>query len=147
MSFRNLVVAALAALALASCGGGPVKRVSPPTASVQELTVRADGSWQLRIRMQNFSNVPMTFNAIDAELEIADQKAGSLKMALDLYVPGESADVFEATLTPGAGVRPGNPDFAYRLHGTIRSSDPKGDFKFERKSRLTAAPGLVDTWR
>lgn len=147
MTFRNLAVVTLATFALAACGGGPVKRVSPPTASVQELTVRADGSWRLLVRMQNFSNVPMTFNAIDAELEIADQKVGSVAMALNLYMPGESADVFEATLTPSSGVRPDTPDFAYRLHGTIRSSDPQGDFTFERKSRLTAAPGLVDTWR
>lgn len=147
MTFRNFLVVTVITLTLAACGGGPVKRVSAPTASLQELTVRADGSWHLLVRLQNFSNVPMAFNAIDAGLEIGDQKAGSVTMALDLYVPGESADVFEANLTPVAGMRPGNPDFAYRLHGTIRSSDPDGDFKFERKSRLTNAPGLADTWR
>jgi hypothetical protein len=147
MSLRHVVPAILACVLLAACGSGPVKRVSPPTASVQELSLRADGSWHLLIRVQNFSNISMTFSAIDAELEVADQAAGSIRLPLNLDIPGESADVFEATMTPASGLRPATGDFAYRLHGSLSSSEPKGDFKFERKSRLSPAPGLPDTWR
>jgi hypothetical protein len=147
MSLRHVVPAILACVLLASCGSGPVKRVSPPTASVQELSVRADGSWHLLIRVQNFSNISMTFNAIDAQLEITDQAAGSIRLPLNLDIPGESADVFETTMTPASDLRPASGDFAYRLHGSLSSSEPKGDFKFERKSRLSPAPGLPDTWR
>jgi hypothetical protein len=147
MSLRHIVPAILACVLLAACGSGPVKRVSAPTASVQELALRADGSWHLQIRVQNFSNISMTFNAIDAELEIADQPAGSIRLPLNLDIPGESADVFEATMKPTSGLRPATDDFAYRLHGSLSSSEPKGDFKFERKSRLSPAPGLPDTWR
>ena len=146
MKLRNLVPIILASILLASCGGGLVKRVSPPTASVQELSVRADGSWHLLVRVQNYSNVPMTFSALDAELEIADRAVGKITLPFKMDIPGESADVFETNLTPAAGARPAG-EFAYRLHGTITSSDPKGDFKFERKSRLSPAPGLPDTWR
>ena len=147
MSLRTIVLILVAGVLLASCGGGPVKRVSPPTASVQELSVHADGSWHLLLRLQNFSNVSMIFNAIDAELEVDDQAAGSIKLPLALEIPGSSADVFEARLTPAAGQRPLSGNFAYRLHGRITSSDPKGDFKFERKSRLSPAPGLPGIWR
>jgi hypothetical protein len=147
MSLRHVIAAILVCILLAACGSGPVKRVSPPTASVQELAVRADGSWHLLIRVQNFSNISMTFNAIDAELEIADQPAGSIRLPLNLDIPGESADVFETAMTPSSTLRPAAGDVAYRLHGSLSSSEPKGDFKFERKSRLSPAPGLPDTWR
>lgn len=147
MKLRFLVPIALTSILLASCGSGPVKRVSPPTASVQELIVRADGSWHLRVRLQNFSNVPMVFSGIDAELEVAEQTVGSIKLPIKLDIPGESADVFEASVTAAANTHIPAGDFAYRLHGTISSSEPKGEFKFERKSHLSPAPGLAQTWR
>ena len=147
MSLRNLVFGALAALLLAACGSGPVKRISPPTASIQELKVGSDGRWHLLVRVQNFSNVEMTFSAIDAGLEIAGSEAGRIAVPLKLDIPGASADVFETSLAPAPGTRPGPADFAYRLHGSIESSEPTGKFDFERKSRLSPVPGLPDTWR
>lgn len=147
MKLRSWVPIVLTSILLASCGSGPVKRVSPPTASVQELVIRADGSWHLRIRLQNFSNVPMTYSSIEAELEVADQAVGSIKLPLKLDIPGESADVLETDLTPASSSQVPAGNFAYRLHGTISSSEPKGNFKFERKSHLSPAPGLANTWR
>ena len=42
------VAALLVAAAIAGCGGGgPVKRVSEPAASIQQLTVRPDGQRRL----------------------------------------------------------------------------------------------------
>lgn len=147
MKIRHLALATLATLLLSACGGGPVKRISPPTASVQELGIRADGSWHLLIRVQNFSNVSMTFSAIDARLELAGVDVGTISLPIGLDIPGASADVFETTIRPAPGTRPAAGEFAYRLHGRIESSEPKGDYKFERSSRLSPVPGLPDTWR
>lgn len=147
MALRKFLVLFLVSLLLAACGGGPVKRVSPPTASVQELQVRPDGSWRLLVRVQNFSNVEMTFSAIDARLEIEGADMAGVTLPLKLDIPGSSVDVFETIVMPTPGANPGTSDFAYRLHGRMETSEPKGDFKFERKSRLTPVPGLADTWR
>jgi hypothetical protein len=147
MKLHALLLVGIASLVLAACGGGPVKRVSPPTASIQELSIQADGSWKLQIRVQNFSNVPMTFSSISAGLQVNGTEVGRVDSALRLDVPGESADVFTTTMTPTALVRPGDTDLAYRLHGNIESSEPSGKFDFERKSRLSPTPGLPGTWR
>ena len=40
-------VAAAVCLLLAACASGPSRRVSEPAANIQQLTVRADGSWSL----------------------------------------------------------------------------------------------------
>ena len=47
---QRLCLLALAVL-LGACGGGPVKRINPPIASIQQLTVRPDGSWELQLRI------------------------------------------------------------------------------------------------
>jgi len=47
--------------ALSACGGGgPVKRVSEPAAGIQQLTVRADGSWSVDLRLDNYSSVTVS---------------------------------------------------------------------------------------
>ena len=56
MKLRHALIAT-AVLALASCGGGPVKRVSEPAAGIQQLSVRADGRWDVVVRLDNFSSV------------------------------------------------------------------------------------------
>src|SRR5690606_3602572 len=48
------LLATTAALLLAACSSGPVRRVSEPSASIQQLTVRADGSWSVDLRLQNY---------------------------------------------------------------------------------------------
>lgn len=147
MKLQSLILAALVALVLSACGSGPVKRVSPPTASIQELTIQADGNWKLLLRVQNFSNVPMTFSSINAGLEVNGTEVGRISSGLALDVPGESADVVSMTMAPATQIRPADTDIAYRLHGNIESSDPAGKFDFERKSRLSPTPGLPGTWR
>lgn len=142
-----LLVAILGAALLAACGGGPVRRVSPPTAGIQELSVLPDGRWKLSVRIENFSNVPMRFSAIDATLDIGGRSAGRVQAATDLDVPGGSGDVLSVTLTPAAGVTLGGSNIAYELRGTIDSADPKRRDAFERSSRLSPVPGLADTYR
>ena len=48
-----LAVVFLATALLAACSGGPVRRVSEPAASIQQLTVKANGSWSVDLRLQN----------------------------------------------------------------------------------------------
>lgn len=147
MTLRNRLAALFALLVLAACGGGPVKRVSPPTASVQELAVQADGSWRLLLRVQNFSNVSMTFDRLEATLSMAGRETGKLSTALHLDIAPASADVFEVRIAPAAGTRLEGADIVYALEGRITTSEPKGDYPFERSSRLSPVPGLADTWR
>ena len=140
-------IALFCAVVLLACGGGPVKRISPPTASVQQLALQADGNWRLLLRVQNFSNVEMTFSNLEATLEVDGRSVGELNLGMNLDIPGSSADVVETTFKPAAGSSLPKSDFAYFLHGTIRSSEPDGKYKFERNSRLSPAPGLANTWR
>lgn len=146
MSLRPILVIILLAL-LSACSSGPVKRISPPTASVQELSMAADGQWQLSLRLQNFSNVPMTFDRLDAILTINGEEAGRIESALNLDIPGGNADIFQAGLTPSQTLPTLSGQLAYELKGHIRSSDPKKSYPFERSSQLMPAPGLDKTWR
>ena len=147
MALRNPALALFCAVVLLACGGGPVKRISPPTASMQQLALQADGNWRLLLRVQNFSNVEMTFSNLEATLEVDGRSVGELNLGMNLDIPGSSADVVETTFKPAAGSSLPKSDFAYFLHGTIRSSEPDGKYKFERNSRLSPAPGLANTWR
>lgn len=80
--FPHIHVLALTTLALllAGCASGPIKRVSEPTASIQQLSVGADGQWTVDLRLQNFSNVPMRFDQVALKLRTGDEAAGELKL-------------------------------------------------------------------
>ncbi|WP_440223378.1 hypothetical protein ACQQ2N_20215 [Dokdonella sp. MW10] len=148
MKMLHLAMMLAAGGLLVACSSGPVRRVSPPTASIQELVLQPGGEWKLIVRVQNFSNVPMTFSNLDAKLHITGKEVATVRSTVDLDIPGESADVFSLVVTPASGSKldPGH-DFAYELKGTIESRDPKGTFPFERTSRLSPVPGLSNTWR
>lgn len=142
-----LVILTLA-LALAGCAGGPRKNVFPPRASIQQLAMQADGSWKLQLRLQNFSNVPMTFTKVSMKIEIAGTDAGDVGVSPAMRIGPESADLFEASLKPtptavtkvaslhsGASVR-------YKLSGRIVTTDPDGDHPYTFESQLSPVPGL-----
>ena len=123
---QRLCLLALAVL-LGACGG-PVKRINPPIASIQQLTVAADGSWELQLRIQNFSTVPMTFASVEAALELEDRPAGQV-FARTSGHPGGAADTTTLRLSPtpagsAALNAPGGTGVGYRLVGKITSSDP-----------------------
>ena len=82
-------VVVLAAL-LAGCGGGGmVKRVSEPAVGIQQLTVQADGSWSVDLRIDNYSSVPMTFDTVSLAVKLGDDDAGTLSASPALPVgPG-----------------------------------------------------------
>lgn len=149
----RLITLLLLALALAACGGGGVKqRVFPPSASIQELAMQPDGSWKLKVRVQNFSNVAMTVDRVEAMLKIGAAQAGKISLAPALSVGPESAEVFDTTLLPlsaaanlvqSATNKRMYGQVAYSLIGTIDSSEPdKRSDEFEFKSQLSTVPGL-----
>jgi hypothetical protein len=153
---RVLLPLLLAILTLSACGGGGVKkRIFPPSASIQELAVQSDGSWLLKVRLQNFSNVTMRIDSLDAELRFGPASAGRVTLKTALDVGPESAEVAEVRLMPQSAAA--NPiqnalmrrrSVNYKIEGEIVSSLPHqrdDDFLFE--SQLTAVPGLTGVLR
>jgi hypothetical protein len=143
----------IATSCLTACGGDGVRqRLFPPSASIQELAVQPDGSWKLKVRVQNFSNVAMTVVRVEANLKIGAAPAGKIELQPAVAVPPESVEVFESTLMPqsaaanlvmAAAAKRLGGQVAYSLAGRIDSSEPdarKDDFEF--KSQLSSVPGL-----
>jgi len=136
-------------VALAACSSGPPKRIYPPKASVQELLAGANGQWTLKIRLENFSTVPMTFSSVDAKLTVAGQEAGRIVAPTTLTIGPESADVLTTTLAPAtagkiavANALALKRTVRYELTGKITSHEPKRDFDFKFESALSPVPGL-----
>lgn len=151
-TLRFLFAASILTL-LAGCGP-PTHPINPPNASIQQLTVLPDGRWKLSVRLDNFSDKTVHYTLFKAEFRVGGVAAGNLSMNVDLDVPGENADIVEATLTPSADAAKAfatdvkEPSGAqYELKGTITIPAADKDFKFEHKSRLSAVPGIPDQYR
>lgn len=142
---------------LAACSTGPVRRVSEPAASIQQLSVRADGSWTVEVRLHNYSSIPMQFDRVELALTIAGQSAGSVQAAPALRVGPESADVVSIAHAPAATARmaltdalAGNRAVDYRLEGSVQAtpeSAKQRSFDVKRDSRLSPVPGLPGVLR
>ena len=143
---------------LAGCaGGGPVRRVSEPAANLQQLTVQADGSWMVEVRIDNFSSVPMRFERIDLAMTMAGQAATSLQAAPALTIGPESADVVTVRVMPSAGAKIAVADalsrsraIDYHLEGTLVAAAENGserNYKVERDNALSPAPGITGVLR
>ncbi len=151
------IATALCLLALTSCAGGPIRRVSEPTASIQQLTVDADGQWSVELRLQNFSSVPMRFDHLAFELRVDTELAGALQASPGLTIGPESADVTTVKLAPDAtariivaGALADRRSLKYALDGTISAAaeDRKTrDYKIKRNSALSPVPGLPGVMR
>lgn len=146
MNVCNAFLAFALACLVAACGGGPVRKVHPSTASIQQLTLQPDGSWRITLRIQNYSTFSMHYSAVDAKLSIAGSDAGNVRIAPDIDIVGSNGDVVDATLKTSVKL-PVSGDFAYQLKGTIDTSEPKESFKFDTSSRLSPVPGVPNTWR
>ena len=156
MKLRHVLIAA-AVLTLAACGGGPVRRVSEPAAGIQQLTVRADGRWDVVVRLNNFSSVPMRFASASLDIAFDNGAAATLQAQPAISIGPESADVFSATLTPlpagRARIATALADgrgLNYTLAGTVDAGPEDGksrSYKLERKSALTPVPGLPGVLR
>lgn len=153
---RLLLLVALAPLALVACGGGGVKqRVFAPTLSVQELRMADDGSWAVSFRLQNFSNVSMRMDTVEARFDLGGQEAARISLSPSLDVPANSAELLKAEVAPSPAAAAAlqqalasGTSVRYRLEGRIRSSQPRSrDDGFEFSSLLTPAPGLAGVLR
>lgn len=149
-----LIPVVLASL-LVSCNSGPRKRIFAPTASIQELAVQPDGRWQVRVRIQSFSNVPHTVSDVSARLRIDGIEAATLHLTPAVAIGPQSAEVEDLLLAPA-------PDAAarvaaaletgrrvdYALSGTLVSTEPnrrRDEFAFE--GQLWPVPGLPGVLR
>lgn len=151
-----LALIVIASLALTACNK-TVKRVSEPAASVQELTVRADGSWTIALRLQNFSSMPMTFDNVSLQLKVSDEDAGQLQLKPALSIGGVSADVVNVDIKPSSGARlvmadalAGNRTLGYSLKGSVTATPQEKKqrtFEIDSRSTLNQAPGLPGVLR
>ncbi|MDX3932016.1 MAG: LEA type 2 family protein [Stenotrophomonas sp.] len=154
--FRSILIV-LSVLALAACGEKVVKRVSEPASSLQQLTVNADGSWKVALRLQNFSSMPMRFDDIALKLSVGDAEAGTLSAKPGVSIGGTSADVIELQLQPAAQARlivadalASNHTLAYTLEGSVSATPEEKKqrtFQINNRSTLNHAPGLPGVLR
>ena len=158
MKRAALVAFLLLPLLLAACGSsGPVRRVSDPAAGIQQLSVRADGSWSLELRLDNFSSIPMHFDAVDLAMTVEGQPPATLRASPGFTIGPESADVATLQLTPPPGAKIAIADalargraIGYALEGTITATPEDGNrrvFEFERNNALAPVPGLPGVLR
>lgn len=157
----NRLTVALASLfvsvALAACAGGPVRRVSEPAAAIQQLTVQADGNWMVALRIDNFSSVPMRFDAVELVLTVDGVAAGTLRGNAAISIGPESADVANLPFSPSADARLRIADalaarrsVAYTLAGRLDAAPEYGgvrSFDIDRESAMTPVPGLPGVLR
>jgi len=152
-----MAVVALSCLLLAACSSGPVRRVSEPVANIQQLTVRADGSWSVDLRIDNFSTVPMRFDNVSLAMTIGGEPAGTLQGRPTLSIGPESADVATLAFAPSSSAkiviadalaRAGSVD--YKLEGTLDAAPENGSvhsYKMKRNNALSPVPGIAGVLR
>ncbi|MFB8832134.1 LEA type 2 family protein [Azotobacter sp. CWF10] len=146
----RIALVVLCTLALVACSNGIVKRVSEPAASLQQLTVRADGNWTVALRLQNFSSMPMTFDDVSLALTVGDNEAGTLQAKPGISIGGTSADVINVDLVPSSSARAwwwpmrtaGNRTLAYGLKGTVAATPRKeaAQLRHQRPQHPPARP-------
>ena len=151
-AFRLLIVTLSCGLLLSACGGGAVRRVSEPTARIQQLTVRPDGGWSVELRLQNYRSIPMRFERVALEIGMGDGVAGKLDQAVGISIGPETADVVTVSLQPAslgritiADVLAGGRSLPYTLKGTVWATpqDKKQrEFAVDSRNTLSPAPGL-----
>lgn len=144
----RVALLALSALLLAACSSGPVKRVFPPEARVQEIRLQGDRA-NVLLRVQSFSTVPSEVEAYALTLEFAGTTAARLEgetattvlpqaaetLAIETTLDAASLERAKAALANGTALR-------YRLHGTI-TVEPNGRaYPIDYSSALSRAPGL-----
>lgn len=153
----KLVTILLATCVVVACATG-TRRVSEPAASVQQLTVAADGGWAVDLRLQNYSSIPMRFEAVQLELHVDGHAAGSLVSATPLTIGPESADILTLQLAPSAQARlqvadalVGGRAMTYRIEGSLGAApEDRGnarDYRIRRESALSPVPGLPGVMR
>jgi hypothetical protein len=136
-------------IALAGCSSGPKKRVFPPEVRMQELQRLDDGTLQLQLRLHNYSNVPMRFERVEAELLIGGLSAGRIDLAPALQVAANSVEIVPAELIPPAAVLAAvdaaldaGSGLRYQVRGTLATLEPRGNYAIDFSSTMDRVPGL-----
>lgn len=150
---RTLLLALLCALLAACAGGGPVKRVFPPEARVQELRIDGDSA-RLQLRVQNFSTMPSLLEGYSLSLEIADAPAVRLDGAPATALLPQAPEIVELaiTLDPAALDRArralqAGTALRYRLHGSLTVEPHGRPTPIDYRSALSPVPGLPGVLR
>ena len=153
---RFASIAALTFL-LAACSSGPVRRVSEPTASLQQLTVRSDGQWDVQLRLQNYSSIAMRFDKAALDISFDNGPAAKLDVQPGLDIGPESADVVNATIAPFpagrariASALADGHGLSYTLSGSLAATPQDGkqkSWQIKRESALSPVPGLPGALR
>lgn len=161
MRLLRFLLAALAlALLPAACGGGGghagflPERVWPPQATLAELRIGEDGTWQITLRLQNFSTVAMRFDRVEVSLSVEEQPAGSLARTESIDLGPSLAEPLQFRVRPDAGaaaalqaaLRSGR-GLHYELKGQAQSSEPHGRWPLDYKGVLTPVAGLKGVLR
>jgi hypothetical protein len=155
---RLAMAAVMLPLLIGACGSsGPVRRVSEPAANIQQLSVRADGSWSVDLRIDNFSSVPMRFDSISLVMTISGEQAGTLQGQPALSIGPETADVATLALVPAPGARIAIADalargrsIDYHLQGSLVAAPENGGartWQVKRDNALSPVPGLPGVLR
>ena len=154
---RPLVLSSLVLCALVACGSGPIRRVSEPAASIQQLTVQANGSWSIQLRLNNYSSVPMRFDTVALALTVGSESSGTVQGQPAITIGPESADVVTLTLAPSSAARilladalAARRSVPYTLNGSVDAGPEDGgprSYAIERSSALSPVPGLPGVLR
>ena len=154
---RRLACLTTLALLLAGCGSGPVRRISEPAASIQQLTARSDGRWDVELRLQNYSNVAMRFASTSLDLAFDNGSAARLDLRPTLEVGPEAADVFRATVEPMPAGRArlatalaDGRGLSYTLTGHVEAGPLDGKakrYEIKHTSALSPVPGIPGALR
>ena len=154
---RFLIAAATTAMLLTSCASGPVRRVSDPAVSFQQIQVLPSGNWNVDLRVHNYSSIPMRFDSVNLKMMVDGQEAASVNQAIGLTVGPESPDILKIQVTPNIVGKAAVADaltrkttLNYRLSGTVSAAAEKRSaqgFKFNAASSLSPAPGLPGVLR
>lgn len=146
----------VATLTLGACMGASTK-LQPPTASIQQLTVQSDGTWNVVVRFQNYSyDAGMHVYTIDAALSVNGKPAGHVAFAPALDVPAMDADVDTVTFQPdvagAAALADAKRDAVqYQLKGTLSvgkgSRGSAQSFPLDAKGFISPVPGVSNIWR
>lgn len=157
MMAASLGAASVCGLLIVACSSGPVRRVSDPAANIQQLTVGADGSWSLEMRIDNFSTVPMRFEAISLAMTLGGEPAGTLQATPGLSIGPESADVAKLAFVPSPAAKiviadalARNAGVNYSLDGSLDARPEKGSlhsYKLKRDNALSPVPGVAGVLR
>lgn len=157
-ALRTFAGLSLFTLLAAGCGSsGPVRRISEPAASVQQISVRADGRWDVQLRLNNYSSVPMRFTAVHLQLAFDNGAAARFELQPNLDIGPEAADIASATVDPLpagrarlASALADGRGLDYTLEGSLEAAPEGGgsrSWTIKRSSALSPVPGLPGTLR